>query len=607
MQRVDILVSLGQGTSARVRDVDGDVFGIVGSTQAGFFRIDRVVAEGGFGVVYQAFHTAFRAPVALKCLKVPDTMTPKDREQFLERFREEGEMLFRLSSSSPAVVRPLHVDAITLEGGRFVPFLALEWLEGEPFDVIIHRRNKQGKQPLSIRSLVPFLQPIAHALAQAHTITTADGSMAIIHRDIKPDNIFIVRAHGRESVRILDFGIARAKSAASLHAGQATAGTAFDAFTPRYAAPEQWLPKRFGQTGPWTDVWGLALTMVEALTGEPPIGGKDDVATMMGIALDPSFRPTPRLLGAEVPDGVEQAFARALAVDPRERTQSIEAFWSELETSLEMPLSFQAAARPVLSSIVTIPPPVSRSLAETQVASGSTEPTILPVDAIRVTPNERLSPLPPARINVTPNERISPSSPMLINVTSNDRISPAPQQRINVAPNERVSPLPQQKINVTPIERISPAPQAPIDAMAFEKTNLAPPARSNTGPKERSGSFSQPIDPLKVSLVDVGAKPAAALPSAEKTQPKAQRPPMVRPEVPAPESQRAVDWADIWTRLRWPAQIMLLSLIIIVAELYYPRMTTSALESFGVRPMWAAAAVATVALSWACVRLFFGR
>ena len=349
--------------------MDRDVFGIVGSTQAGFFRIDRVVAEGGFGVVYQAFHTAFRAPVALKCLKVPETMTEADRDQFLERFREEGEMLFRLSSASPAVVRPLHVDALTLEGGRFVPFLALAWLGGDPFDVIIHRRSKQGKAPLGIRSLVPFLQPIAHALAQAHALTTSDGQMAIIHRDIKPDNIFVVRQHGRESVRILDFGIARVKRAASLHAGQSTSGTAFDAFTPRYASPEQWLPKRFGQTGPWTDVWGLALTMVEAMTGEPPISS-DDVATMMGSALDPALRPTPRLLGAQVPDAAEAAFLHALAVDPRERTQSVEAFWTELETALEMPLSFRVAARPVLSSAASIPPPpLSRSLAETQLAS----------------------------------------------------------------------------------------------------------------------------------------------------------------------------------------------------------------------------------------------
>jgi serine/threonine-protein kinase len=558
---VNILVSQTQRSSARVRGVDGDVFGIVGSTQAGFFRVDRVVAEGGFGVVYQAFHTAFRAPVALKCLKVPETMTVKDRDQFLERFREEGEMLFRLSSASPAVVRPLHVDALTLESGRFVPFLALEWLEGEPFDVIIHRRNKQGKMPLGIKSLVPFLQPIAHALAQAHATTTADGQVAIIHRDIKPDNIFVVRAHGRESVRILDFGIARAKSAASLHAGQATSDTGFDAFTPRYAAPEQWLPKRFGQTGPWTDVWGIALTMVEALTGEPPIGGNDDVASMMGIALDPAFRPTPRLLGAEVPDGVEQAFLHALAVDPRERTQNIEIFWTALEMALELPLSFRAAARPILSSAASIPPPpTTRSLAETQMAPdrAPSDPGQIPIDAIRLTPNDRLSPIPPGRINVTPSERISPVGPIRINVTPNERMSPSPIPRINVTPNERLNSQPQV------------------------------------------------IAPLLLD-VDVTAKTSPRPALVEKTQSKTHRPQVAPREEHLPESERGVDWADIWLRLRWPVQIMLLSLLIIVAELYYPSITTSALESFGVRPMWAAGVVATVALSWACVRLFLRR
>lgn len=542
--------------------MDGDVFGIVGSTQAGFFRIDRVVAEGGFGVVYQAFHTAFRAPVALKCLKVPETMTAEGREHFLERFREEGEMLFRLSSMSPAVVRPLHVDALTLEGGRFVPFLALEWLEGEPLDVIIRRRNKQGKPPLGIRSLVPFLQPIAHALAQAHALTTPDGNVAIIHRDIKPDNIFVVRAHGRESVRILDFGIARAKSAANLHAGQSTVGNAFDAFTPRYAAPEQWLPKRFGQTGPWTDVWGLALTMVEALTGEPPIGGNDDVATMMGLALDPSSRPTPRLLGADVPDAAEKAFLLALQVDPRERTQSIETFWTELEAALDMPSSFRATSRqPFVSTIAIAPSPVSRSLADTQVASESNprENRGLPIETAQ-------------------------------NVQAGDRSSPLPVNRIQVTPNEPVGPLPAAKINVTPNERTSPAPQV----------------RINVSANERAAPAVESIEPL---LLDVNpTAKTAARPSANEKRPSGTyRAPSVPAAIPTPEMQRQFDWTDIWMRLRWPAQIMVLSFLIIVAEMYYPALTDSALKSYGVRPMWAAAAVATVALSWACVRLFFGR
>src|SRR6188474_2267561 len=104
-----------------------DVFGIVGTTQAGNLHVERVVAEGGFGVVYRAHHGAFRAPVALKCLKVPGEMSGPQREAFLEKFREEAELLFRLSASIPEVVRPLQVGVLDLPG-RFVPFIALEWL-----------------------------------------------------------------------------------------------------------------------------------------------------------------------------------------------------------------------------------------------------------------------------------------------------------------------------------------------------------------------------------------------------------------------------------------------------------------------------------------------
>ena len=107
-----------------------DVFGIVGTVQAGSFHVERAIAEGGFGVVYRAQHGAFRAPVALKCLKIPVSMTAAQRDLFLEKFREEAEMLFRLSASIPEVVRPLHVDVLHLPDGRGGPFLALEWLEG---------------------------------------------------------------------------------------------------------------------------------------------------------------------------------------------------------------------------------------------------------------------------------------------------------------------------------------------------------------------------------------------------------------------------------------------------------------------------------------------
>lgn len=312
-----------------------DVFGILGTVVAGAYKIEAVVAEGGFGVVYRAYHSGFRAPVAVKCLKVPQQLSSEQEAQFLEQFRAEAELLFRLSASIPTVVRPLHVDAITLPDGRFVPFMALEWLEGETLDAIAQRRKAEGLPPIPLKKLVRMLTPVARALERAHNFQGMNGPISIVHRDLKPENIFVANVAGEELMKILDFGIGKAKSMASQVAGRASQSeSAFSSFTPAYGAPEQWVPKRFGQTGPWTDVWGLALTMVEVMAGRAIIDG--DHAGMMGTALDPNRRPTPRNEGLDVPEAVEAVFRRALAVDPRERHADAGAFWNELTAALGM-------------------------------------------------------------------------------------------------------------------------------------------------------------------------------------------------------------------------------------------------------------------------------
>jgi eukaryotic-like serine/threonine-protein kinase len=313
-----------------------DVFGIVGTTQAGNFHVERVVAEGGFGVVYRAQHGAFRAPVAIKCLKIPEQMTKQQRAVFLEKFREEAELMFRLSAAITEVVRPLHVDVLQLPDGRFVPFLALEWLEGESLDGIITRRREQGQAPLGLHKVVKMLRPVASALSRAHRFPGPQGAISIIHRDLKPENIFVASIGGNESMKILDFGIAKAKRAASQAVGRITGRSLEEdesaSFTPAYGAPEQWSPKTYGETGPWTDVWGLALTLVEALCGMPPIDG--DTYVMRRICLDDKRRPTARNLGADVPIEVDRVIERAVAVDPRKRFNDIESFWSELEIAM---------------------------------------------------------------------------------------------------------------------------------------------------------------------------------------------------------------------------------------------------------------------------------
>jgi eukaryotic-like serine/threonine-protein kinase len=310
-----------------------DRFGIVGKVIARTYEIKDVVAEGGFGVVYRAYHQGFRAEVALKCLKIPSELSAAQRQSFLEQFRSEAEVLFRLSAHNTHIVRPLHVDAFQTKEGVLVPFMALEWLEGRTLDGLMFQRAELGKPPISLTKLVRLLTPVAGALEQAHNLPGKDGPQTVIHRDMKPENLFIARIGRDDVAKVLDFGISKVKSTAGQMAGRASMkADALVAFSPAYGAPEQWAPKRFGQTGRWTDVWGLALTVVEVAKGEEVVGG--DHAEMMGTILDPGRRPTPRTEGIQVTDQVERIFAKALAVDPVNRYQSVGAFWDDLTSAL---------------------------------------------------------------------------------------------------------------------------------------------------------------------------------------------------------------------------------------------------------------------------------
>jgi serine/threonine protein kinase len=302
---------------------------------AGTYRVEEVVAEGGFGVVYKAHHKGFRATVALKCLKIPVELGAQYRSQFLEQFRSEAEVLFRLSALLPNIVRPLHVDAFQTRDGRFVPFMALEWLDGWTLDAVIAQRAEQQRPPIALKKLTRLLTPVARALEQAHNMPGPAGTLSIVHRDMKPENLFVALVGGEQLVKILDFGISKVKSAAGQLAGrESQTMTDLVSFSPAYGAPEQWLPKRYGQTGPWTDVWGMALTMVETIKGEEVVVG--DQAAMLGTIIDPDRRPTPRNEGVKVSDEVEAIFRKALAVDPRDRYQSMNAFWDELLSALDL-------------------------------------------------------------------------------------------------------------------------------------------------------------------------------------------------------------------------------------------------------------------------------
>jgi formylglycine-generating enzyme required for sulfatase activity len=155
---------------------------------------------------------------------------------------------------------------------------------------------------------------------------------------------------GRLTLKVVDFGIAKAPDDATTSSGPFDSlGAQLQAFTPRYGAPEQF-SRRYGNTGPWTDVYALALVLVEVVLGEPALEGDDPVQLYIASS-DISRRPTLRARGIPTSDAVEQVMLRALAVDPRNRYRTVGEFWDALTAAVEDP------NRPKARSVR--PPPIA--------------------------------------------------------------------------------------------------------------------------------------------------------------------------------------------------------------------------------------------------------
>ncbi len=299
-----------------------DPFQLCGATIDGKYRIASVVGDGGFGVVYRGVHTGFGEVIAVKCLKVPPTLDPAQQGDLLAQLRDEGRLLHRLSKATSGIVQALDVGAVTSPSGTWVPYLVMEWLEGETLADHLKKKVERGDPPMSVAEAVALLSPAARALAVAHGLKVA-------HRDVKPHNLFVTTALGKRTIKVLDFGIAKMLAdVPSITAALAATVQGPSTFTPRYGAPEQFNKQR-GATGPWTDVFALALIFVELVTGKKALEG-DDPTQLYVAAASTLERPTARARGADVSDEVDRVIERALAVDPKDRFPNATEFWDAL-------------------------------------------------------------------------------------------------------------------------------------------------------------------------------------------------------------------------------------------------------------------------------------
>ncbi|MCA9585692.1 MAG: protein kinase [Myxococcales bacterium] len=316
-----------------------DTFGLVGVVLEGQYRVDAVVGEGGFGVVYRGWHLAFEQPIAVKVLKVPVVDDPSVRDGVLRKFKDEARLLYTLSQVSLNVVRSIDFGAAVTPRGVWAPYMVLEWLEGQSLADDLRARRGRGLRGRSVAEALALLETAADGLAVAH-------ERKIAHRDVKPANFFLC-AGDPPRTKVLDFGIAKLMR----DEDAMTPGTrsAFSSFTWLYAAPEQ-LDPRHGATAAWTDVYSFALVLTEVLTDRPPVEDAD-VMSIMRVATDVANRPTPRSRGANVPDHIEDACRKALDVDPKARFANVAELWAQLKAEPK-----RRASTVVQSAVVSAPP-----------------------------------------------------------------------------------------------------------------------------------------------------------------------------------------------------------------------------------------------------------
>lgn len=278
-----------------------------GTVLDGKYRLDEKIGSGGFGAVYRSTHIALDRTVAVKVLRPsPGNDTP----EALARFRQEAVSTTRLNHPNAVTVTDFGVSSAG------IAYLVMELLVGQTLKELL------GEDcVLPIGRCVELLVPVAEALAAAH-------DAGIVHRDIKPDNVFIHRTDDGERVKVLDFGIAKLVGEGSGSEVQGITETGVILGTPDYMSPERLTGAPVDGRA---DVYSIGVLLYRMLVGQLPFHiekGASPYAVALKLMIE-SPRPL-REAAPDLPEAVERVILRSLAKNPEERPTAIE-FARELE------------------------------------------------------------------------------------------------------------------------------------------------------------------------------------------------------------------------------------------------------------------------------------
>ena len=278
---------------------------MVGRVVKGRYQIMSKLGEGGMGTVYLAEQVSIGRKVALKLLRGNYAMDA----EFIARFGREARLAASLNHRNIVTVYDFdQADDESL-------FIAMEYLDGEKLSDVIQRDG-----PLEIGRAVRLCLRSAEGLEAAHRA-------GVIHRDIKPDNIMVVGEEGAETIKLMDFGIARLRDVATtsrLTRPDVIMGT------PAYMAPEQTEGKEISER---TDIYALGIVFYEMLSGQVPFKAPTPAAVLLKQVQE---IPVPlRKLRREVPTEIERIVMQALEKKPERRQRDMHDLIQSLAKALK--------------------------------------------------------------------------------------------------------------------------------------------------------------------------------------------------------------------------------------------------------------------------------
>ena len=260
----------------------------------GKYRITRLIGDGGMGAVYEAEHLLLKVPVALKFLHTELAQRPGLAERFLREARVSARI------QSPHVTRVTDVD--TTDAGT--PFLVMELLRGESLQELLDRQRQ-----LPQATCIDYTLQILSGLEAAHALD-------VVHRDLKPDNVFIVQSQGGPILKLIDFGIAKLRSSEEFKESLTRAGAMMG--TPEYMAPEQLYSAE--NVDARADLFSVGVMLCEMLCGERPAPGDEANEIVSQFVLGTIVPLRERL--ADTPEALAAFVERALKAQRDERFES---------------------------------------------------------------------------------------------------------------------------------------------------------------------------------------------------------------------------------------------------------------------------------------------